>query len=87
MKSKTVTVKNQYGIHARVAMDIVNKCKNYQSEIKFCKDCSSADGCSILEILMLEGTKDSVITITASGEDEDMAIKELDLYFSNGAGI
>ena len=87
MKSTEVTIKNKYGIHARVAHELVEKCAKFKSEISFCKENTCAKGSSILEILMLGSEKGSQLKIRAVGEDENNAIQELDKYFADGGGI
>ena len=71
----------------RVAARLVQKSKDFKSRIMFCKDCKFADGYSILQLLLLEATKDSQLRIVAVGEDEDKVIQELAGLFNDGAGI
>ncbi len=87
MQIKTVKVLHPYGLHLRVAARIVQKSKNFKSKVVFCKDCKYANGCSILELLLLEATKDSELRIVAVGEDEEKVIQELPYLFNHGAGI
>lgn len=71
----------------RVAAQIVEKSKEFKSKILLCKDCKRADGCSILQLLLLEATKGSELRIEAAGPDENIAIQELSSLFSDGGGI
>ena len=61
--SRKVTVVNELGLHARSAAKIAEIAKNASSTVWIIKDSEKADASGILEILMLECAKDSVITI------------------------
>jgi len=87
MRTTTVKVFHHGGLHLRVAARLVQKSKDFKSRIMFCKDCKFADGYSILQLLLLEATKDSQLRIVAVGEDEDKVIQELAGLFNDGAGI
>lgn len=87
MRTTIVKVFHHSGLHLRVAARLVQKSKDFKSRIMFCKDCKFADGYSILQLLLLEATKDSQLRIVAVGEDEDKVIQELAGLFNDGAGI
>jgi len=61
--SKKVTIINELGLHARSAAKIAEIAKNANSNVWIIKDGKKADASGILEILMLECAKGSVITI------------------------
>lgn len=87
MQTITVRVPNSNGIHLRMAARLVQKSRDFKSRIMFCKDCKFADGCSILQLLLLEATKDSQLRIVAIGEDEEKVIQEFQGLFTDGGGI
>ncbi len=87
MQATIVKVFYPHGLHLRMAARLVQKSKDFKSRIVFCKDCKYADGCSILQLLLLEATKDSKLRIVTIGEDEDKVIQELAHFFTDGAGI
>lgn len=87
MRTTTVKIFHYNGLHLRMAARLVQKSKDFKSRIMFCKDCKFADGYSILQLLLLEATKDSQLRIVAIGEDEDKVIQELAGLFTDGAGI
>ncbi|MFA4888735.1 MAG: HPr family phosphocarrier protein [Candidatus Omnitrophota bacterium] len=87
MQTTIVKVFHHNGLHLRMAARLVQKSKDFKSRIMFCKDCKFADGYSILQLLLLEATKDSQLRIVAVGEDEDRVIQELTGLFTDGAGI
>jgi phosphotransferase system HPr (HPr) family protein len=87
MRSKKIIVRNEHGIHSRVALHVLEKCKDLDSQITVCKGCSKANGCSILELLMLGAEKGSEIELFACGGDEEESIRAISDIFSEGSGI
>jgi len=83
MKEHTVVVKWRAGLHARRAVDLVKISNKYQSGIIIKKDDIDADAKSIINIMTLEASYKSVLTIIADGPDEEEAIKSIIEYFSN----
>jgi len=75
--SKSFTIKNELGLHARVAALIVKVTEKYQSTVVLDKNGEKADGKSILDILTLACPKGSVITVTADGDDAGNVLEEL----------
>jgi phosphotransferase system HPr (HPr) family protein len=84
---KKVVVHNEHGIHARVALRVVEKSKAFESKITLCKGCSKANGCSVLDMLLLCAEKGSEIELVASGGDEEKAIDAISEIFADGSGI
>lgn len=88
MIEKTVTIENPNGIHLRPAAKIVNISKKYNCKISLsCNSCPCADACSITQVLLLQATKGTPVTIKAEGPDAKQAVKEIIQLFTNGAGI
>jgi phosphocarrier protein HPr len=87
MITKKLIVHNDHGIHARVALRVVEKCRNSSSQITVCKGCEKADGCSLLQLLMLGAEKGNEIEIIADGGEERKTLDDLAQIFSQGSGI
>lgn len=87
MRSKKIIVQNEHGMHARVALRVLEKSKGLGSEITLCKGCVKANGCSILEMLLLGAEKGSEIELIVNGGDEEKSIKAISEIFSDGSGI
>lgn len=87
MITRKFVVREEHGIHGRPAAKIVEKCQQFNSKIKICYGCSEADGCSILQLLLLAARKGEQIEVIADGSDEENAIEELSELFENGSGI
>lgn len=87
MRSRKVIVQNEHGIHARVAMRVLEKTRNLDSRVTICKGCVKANGCSILEMLLLDAVKGSEVELIVSGGDEENSINVLSDIFADGSGI
>lgn len=79
--SKKVKVKNQSGLHARVAAAIVKEAMRYRSDIEIVKGHTVANAKSIMEILTLAATHEALITIRAKGPDATEAVHTIGELF------
>lgn len=78
MKSKTATVKNHLGIHARPSALVVRSASKFKAEIFFSKgDTQRINGKSIMGVMMLAAEQGSQILVEAEGEDENEAVEIL----------
>lgn len=76
--SKTFTIKNILGLHARAAAAFVKVTNRYQADINVEKDGISVNGKSIMGVLMLAAAKGTCITVKATGEDSQALIDALE---------
>ena len=74
---REIVIKNKTGLHARPAALFVQLANKYDSDILITKDDQEVNGKSIMGILMLAAEKGAKITITATGDDAESAVKEL----------
>ena len=74
---RTVTIKNELGMHARAATKFVQLAGKYPCEITVSKDGHEVNGKSIMGVLMLVASKGSVITIRARGGNAESAVEAL----------
>ena len=86
MFRKTVTIKNELGLHARPALLLVQTAGKFKSDISFLKDGARVNAKSILGVMTLAAEKGSKITIEAEGEDAPKALKALAAHFDNKFG-
>ena len=77
MVKKDFTILNKLGIHARPAAQFVKIANRFQAEIYVEKDGEEIDGKSIMGLMMLAAGHGSVITVTAEGSDETIAIEAI----------
>lgn len=88
MIEKTVTVKNDAGVHLSPSLMIVKTAEKFRSEVKISRNEIEVDAKSIMALLMLEAAKGSVLTIKCNGPDEEEAINKIfDLIDSGFAQV
>ena len=86
MTSRTVTVVNQLGMHARAAAKFVHLAAKFQSHIKLARDAREMDGKSIMGLLLLAAARGMSIRISAEGGDEVEAVAALASLVQTGFG-
>ena len=77
MIAKEVCVKNSSGLHARPATLLVKKASSFKSDISIEFNGKKANVKSLIGVLSLAVTKDAVIKVVASGDDEALAVEEI----------
>ncbi len=83
MVSRTLTVKNRAGIHARPAAMIVKVANKFGSELFMEKDTIKINGKSIMGVITLGAGYKSEIKITCEGEDEVAMADAIEKLFDN----
>jgi len=74
---RSVTIKNELGMHARAATKFVQLAGKYPCEITVSKEGHEVNGKSIMGVLMLVASKGSLITIRARGSNAEAAVEAL----------
>ena len=77
MISRSITIKNSLGLHARPATFFIQKANSFKCSIWVEKDDCRVNAKSLLGILSLGISKDTAITIIADGADEEQAVAGL----------
>ena len=72
--SRTVTICNARGLHARASAKLVRAASAFEAETNLSKDGQSVDARSIMGLLMLGAGIGSVVEISADGPDAEAAI-------------
>ena len=83
MITRDLQVLNKLGLHARAAAKVVFIANKFVSDITLVKDNKQADARSIMKILMLSASKNSIINITIKGSDEIQAMNSIERLFQN----
>jgi len=83
MTTKTVTIRNRAGIHARPAALIAQTANRFASEILIERDEARINAKSIMGIITMAASYNSVLSICASGTDEKEAIEAINALFEN----
>jgi phosphocarrier protein len=84
--SRSVTVTNPLGLHARAAARFVHLATRFTSQIRVMRDARVMDGKSIMGILLLAAARGTTLTITAEGVDETNAVDALTQLVESGFG-
>jgi len=77
MIAKEVSVKNSSGLHARPATLLVKKASSFKSDVSIEYNGKKANVKSLIGVLSLAVTKDALIKVIASGDDEALAVEEI----------
>ena len=83
---RTVTIPNQYGLHARPAAEFVKTAGRFRSSVWVKKDDVEVNGKSIMGVMMLAAEKGSDITIRAAGDDAEQMVDALAGLVERGFG-
>jgi phosphocarrier protein HPr len=84
--TRTVTVVNQLGMHARAAAKFVHLAARFQAHVRVARDAREMDGKSIMGLLLLAAARGTTIRISADGGDEAEAVRALVELVQNGFG-
>ena len=77
MVSRSVTIQNNVGLHARPATFFIQKANSYKSSIWGEKEECRVNAKSLLGVLSLGIVKGTTITLIADGNDENEAVSGL----------
>ncbi len=83
---KSLTIKNQLGLHARAAAALVNVANRFTSDIQISYNDETANCKSIMGILMLSAPFGADILLTIEGEDAEQASREIEQLIENRFG-
>ncbi|MGB7345515.1 MAG: HPr family phosphocarrier protein [Pirellulaceae bacterium] len=82
--SRTVTVKNTQGLHARPADALVRLASQYESAILIGKGGELVDCKSILSLLTLGAAQGTELFLSAEGDDAEAALLSIEQLFEAG---
>jgi len=86
MLSRTFTIVNRLGLHARAAAQLVQTANKFTSEVMLTKDDVEVNGKSIMGILLLAAPKGTEILVSVAGSDEDQAMQIIANLIEDGFG-
>lgn len=82
--SRTVTISNRLGLHARAAARFVQAAAAFDAEISVTRNEITVSGSSILGLMMLAAGPGEEIVIEASGPDMAAALEALSALVTRG---
>lgn len=77
MTARDVTITNVLGLHARAAARFVHTASSFRARIRVSRGGREIDGKSIMGLLLLAAARGTLITIAATGTDEQEAVAAL----------
>ena len=77
MKNFNYVIKDEVGIHARPASELVKEAKKYSSAITITKGDKSAVATKLMAVMSLGVKCGEEIMVTVEGEDEDTAVEKM----------
>jgi len=86
MTERTVTVRNELGLHARPAAKFVRLAASFTAGIELARDGQVVNGKSIMGVMMLSAECGAVVTVRATGDDEVAAVDALAALIEQGFG-
>ena len=86
MIKKKIKIINKLGLHARASSKLTKLACTFTSKIFLIKDENKVNAKSIMEVLMLAASKNTIILVMADGIDEKEAISDIENLFINYFG-
>ena len=86
MITRTVTIVNALGMHARAAAKFVHLAGRFAAKIRVSRQGREIDGKSIMGLLLLAAARGMSLTLSADGVDEQQAIEALVALIEGGFG-
>ena len=83
-RSRTVTIVNRKGLHARPAASFVKLATRFESKIRIQDGEMDVDGKSIRGMMMLAASHGTHIVISSEVNDEQQDVEELSNLVNNG---
>ncbi len=80
---REVTIINKLGLHARAAAKFVTLASRFSSSVDVMRGNQTVNGKSIMGVMMLAASKDTVIKLITNGADEETALNELEALINN----
>jgi phosphocarrier protein len=81
---KDMVVKNAHGLHARSGALLAKTANQFESEVTLEKNGQAVNGKSIMGVLMLAASQNSVLTVTIEGPDAEAAMAAIAALFEAG---
>jgi phosphocarrier protein len=77
---------NQLGLHARAATKLVQLASKYPCDVEVARDDQSANGKSVMGVLLLCGSKGTVIEVRAKGDRAEECVEAIGALIADRFG-
>jgi phosphocarrier protein len=84
--SAKYTIINQLGLHARAATKLVQLAAKYPCDVEVARGDQTANGKSVMGVLLLCGSKGTVIDVRAKGDRADECVRAIGELIENKFG-
>ena len=84
--TREAEITNEFGLHARPAMQLVELASSFQSMVEVSNGTLNVDAKSIMSVMRLAATKGAKLTITADGQDAEEACQAIGNLIDQGFG-
>ena len=86
MQTKTITIINKLGLHARAAASLVQTVSGFECETNISYNGKKVNGKSIMGVMMLAAAKGAVIEVSTAGPDEQEAMAKIEALIQDKFG-
>lgn len=83
MIEREARIQNKLGLHARAASKFVSLSQRFAATVTVSNGAQSANGKSIMSMMILQATCGTTISISTEGEDEQQAIEQIIALIDN----
>lgn len=83
MTEATLDIINKLGLHARAASKLTAVCSRFNCNIVFSKNTQTANGKSIMALMLLAAGQGAQLHVVCEGEDETAALVAIQTLFAN----
>ncbi len=80
------TIVNQLGLHARAATKLVQLASKFPCNVEVMRDDQTANGKSVMGVLLLCGSKGTVIEVRANGDRAEECVEAIGELIANRFG-
>lgn len=81
--SRTVTIENKLGLHARAATKLAQLAQSFSATVTIQQAEKKANADSVMALLMLASNQGKDVTVTATGDDAEVAVNAICELISN----
>jgi phosphocarrier protein HPr len=86
MLSRSFTIRNTLGLHARPSAQVTQTASRFKSEVFIAKEGRRVNAKSIMGVMMLAAGCGSVVTVETAGSDEEQAMAAVGTLIEGGFG-
>lgn len=81
--SRTVTIENKLGLHARAATKLAQLSQKFEATVTIQQADKQANADSVMALLMLASNQGKEVTVSANGKDQEDAVDAICYLISN----